>query len=137
MDTKGKAIRILADEGRSASQRFMMLLNDLILQVENQDFDPKIFSELYLDLLSCSPQIFELEERSYGIQGMNTISQTEIPCQAFSIQLKRLNDRCRELGIGHSYLMLEFLQDCFSKRYAVKHQASQFRGSLVGFAFAC
>ena len=137
MESNRKTISILSDERRFVSQKFAMLLDDLIWHVESQDFDSKIFSELYLDLLSCAAHIFELEKRSYGLKDKGTLTQSAIPYQAFRAQLARLNDRCRERGIGHSHSMLEFLLDWFSKRYEVSNMELKNRNTETDFAFAC
>ena len=137
MGCQKETISILGEEKRVASQEFSDLLDALIRHVENGDFDPKVFNELYLQILSCASRIFELEKKSYGMAGMGALHQQSIPYGTFSAQLARLNEKCREKGIGQSHSMLAFLLDWFVERFEERGNELDNRHTEIVFASVC
>jgi len=137
MGHQQETVSILGEEKRVVSQEFSGLLDALIRHVENGDFDPKVFNELYLQILSCASRIFELEKKSYSMAGMGALHQQLIPYGTFSTQLARLNEKCREQGIGQSHSMLAFLLDWFAGRFEERVNELDNRHTEMVFASAC
>lgn len=116
MEFKADPTRNISGEASELNQKFSCLLAALTRHAESLNFDPKKFSELYLDLLSCSSQIFKLEENAFWSEEACDFPTKFMSYALFSKQLAKLNDQCSARGITAFNSMLTFLQDWFSER---------------------
>jgi len=116
MEIEGTSIHKNSRKENEIEQKISRLLADLIWHLENQNFDPKKFNELYLEILICSSRIFKMEEQALSSGRNHDCHRKSMSYQLFSKQLTRVQDLCAARGITAFCSALTFLGDCFSTR---------------------